>query len=117
MGQTITGQTSGDTARVQSCVTFVDPSDQSTIVEISVGDISGTFTKDEEIQGVSSVIDVVYKYNIRQIVTSETVTNDGILYSVNDEIDVETSTAIGSGDVEGSCWDCFHWFCQWCANR
>ena len=59
-GQTITGQTSGATARVQSCVTFVDPSDQSTIVEISVGDISGTFTKDEEIQGVSSVIDVVY---------------------------------------------------------
>ena len=99
-GQTITGQTSGATARVQSCVTFVDPSDQSTIVEISVGDISGTFTKDEEVHGVSSVIDVVYKYNIRQIVTSETVTNDGILYSVNDEIDVETSTAIGSGDVD-----------------
>ena len=99
-GQTITGQTSGATARVESCTTFSDPSDASTVVEITVGNVTGTFTKDEEIHGVSGVIDVVYKYRIRQIVTSETVTNDGILYSTNDVIDVETSTAIGSGDVD-----------------
>ena len=99
-GQTITGQTSGATARVESCTTFVDPSDAATIVEITISDINGTFTKDEEIHGVSGVIDVVYKYNIRQIVTSETVTNDGILYSTNDVIDVETDTVIGSGDVD-----------------
>jgi hypothetical protein len=99
-GQTITGQTSGATARVESCATFVDPTDSATIVQITIGDINGTFTKDEEIHGVSSVIDVVYKYNIRQIVSSATVSNEGILYSTNDVIDVETDTVIGSGDVD-----------------
>jgi hypothetical protein len=98
-GQTITGQTSGATARVESCATFVDPTDSATIVEITIGDINGTFTKDEEIHGVSSVIDVVYKYNIRQIISSATVSTEGILYSTNDVIDVETDTVIGSGDV------------------
>ena len=48
---------------------------------------------------MSSVEDVLYTYNIRQIVTSSTVTNDGILYSVADVVDVDTSTNIGSGDV------------------
>ena len=99
-GQTITGQTSGATARVEACATFVDPTDSATIVEITIGDINGTFTKDEEIHGVSGVIDVVYKYNIRQIVSSATVSNEGILYSTNDVIDVETDTVIGSGDVD-----------------
>jgi len=99
-GQKITGQTSGATARVEACATFVDPTDSATIVEITVGDINGTFTKDEEIHGVSGVIDVVYKYNIRQIISSATVSNDGILYSTNDAIDVETDTVIGSGDVD-----------------
>ena len=99
-GQTITGQSSGATARIESVsTTFVDPSDASTIVEFSVTSIVGTFTKDEIIQGVSSVEDVLYTYNIRQIVTSSTVTNDGILYSVADVVDVDTSTNIGSGDV------------------
>ena len=98
-GQTITGQSSGATARIESATTFVDPSDASTIVEFSVTSIVGTFTKDEIIQGVSSVEDVLYTYNIRQIVTSSTVTNDGILYSVADVVDVDTSTNIGSGDV------------------
>ena len=50
---------------------------------------------------MSSVEDVLYTYNIRQIVTSSTVTNDGILYSVADVVDVDTSTNIGSGDVTG----------------
>ena len=99
-GQTITGQTSGATARVEACATFVDPTDSATIVEITVGDINGTFTKDEEIHGVSGVIDVVYKYNIRQIISSATVSTEGILYSTNDVIDVETDTVIGSGDVD-----------------
>jgi len=99
-GQTITGQTSGATARVEACATFVDPSDAATIVEITISDINGTFTKDEEIHGVSGVVDVVYKYNIRQIVSSATVSNEGILYSTNDTIDVETDTVIGSGDVD-----------------
>jgi len=99
-GQTITGQTSGATARVEACATFVDPTDSATIVEITIGDINGTFTKDEEIHGVSGVIDVVYKYNIRQIVSFATVSNDGILYSTSDVIDVETDTVIGSGDVD-----------------
>jgi len=99
-GQKITGQTSGATARVEACATFVDPTDSATIVEITIGDINGTFTKDEEIHGVSGVIDVVYKYNIRQIVSSATVSNEGILYSTNDVIDVETDTVIGSGDVD-----------------
>ena len=99
-GQTITGQISGATARVEACVTFVDPTDSATIVEFTVGDINGTFIKDEEIHGVSGVIDVVYKYNIRQIVSSATVSNDGILYSTNDVVDVETDTVIGSGDIE-----------------
>ena len=98
-GQTITGQSSGATLRIESATTFVDPSDASTIVEFSVTSIVGTFTKDEIIQGVSSVEDVLYTYNIRQIVTSSTVTNDGILYSVADVVDVDTSTNIGSGDV------------------
>ena len=98
-GQTITGQSSGATARIESATTFVDPSDASTIVEFTITSIVGTFTKDEIIQGVSSVEDVLYTYNIRQIVTSSTVTNDGILYSVADVVDVETSTNIGSGDV------------------
>jgi len=99
-GQTITGQTSGATARVEACATFVDPSDAATIVEITISDINGTFTKDEEIHGVSGVVDVVYKYNIRQIVSSATVSNEGILYSTNDTIDVETDTVIGSGYVD-----------------
>jgi hypothetical protein len=99
-GQKITGQTSGATARVEACATFVDPTDSATIVEITIGDINGTFTKDEEIRGVSGVVDVVYKYNIRQIISSATVSNEGILYSTNDVIDVETDTVIGSGDVD-----------------
>lgn len=100
VGQKITGQTSGATAFVQGTSQFVDPSDQSTIQELELNQIDGTFEKDEIISVISSVQDVEFTYTVRQIVSSMSITKGGILYSVADTIDVDTSQSIGSGDVE-----------------
>ena len=100
VGQKITGQTSGATAFVQGSSQFTDPSDQSTIQELELDQIDGTFEKDEIISVISSVQDVEFTYTVRQIVSSMSITKGGILYSVVDTIDVDTSQSIGSGDVE-----------------
>ena len=100
VGQKITGQTSGATAFVQGSSQFVDPSDGSIIDELDLNQIDGTFQKDEIISVISSVQDVEFTYNVRQIVSSMSITKGGILYSDADDIDVDTSQLIGSGNVE-----------------
>ena len=100
VGQKITGQTSGATAFVQGVSQFVDPSDGSIIDELDLNQIDGTFERNEIISVVSSVQDVEFTFTVRQIVSTMSVTNGGILHNVADAIDIDTSTSIGSGDVE-----------------
>lgn len=98
-GQTITGETSGATALVESTSTFLQAS--VAVVEMSLlkDSISGTFIKDENVIATSTIIDANYKFIIRQIINSATVDNDGILYKPKDAIDVDDSVAIGNGLV------------------
>jgi hypothetical protein len=98
-GQLITGVTSGATAVVESTATFLQAS--RAVVEIILKDdsIKGTFIKDEIITAVSTVQDILYKFTVRQIINTSTVSNDGILYSQFDPIDIDDSVAIGNGLV------------------
>ena len=98
-GQMITGEVSGATAVVESTATFLQAS--RAVVEIIIKNDTqkGTFIKDEVVSATSSLQDVLYKFNVRQIINDATIINDGILYSQFDPIDVDDSVAIGNGIV------------------
>ena len=98
IGQTITGATSDATALIEDSTLFAIGAGVS-YTEFQISPIEGTFVTDEIISGVSSSLDATIKFTIRQIFSAAPITNDGILYSDNDVIDLDSSSAFGSGDV------------------
>ena len=70
-----------------------------TVAEFSINpaSIDGTFDDGEVLQGVSTVQDITMSFTLRAMVTSYSVTNGGKFYSVGDDLDVDTQTAIGNG--------------------
>ena len=99
IGQVLTGQTSGATAVVASALSTAEGADTISQFEINPASLTGTFVDGELIQGVSTVQDVTMSFTIRGIVTSYAVSDRGKLYSVGDELDLDTQSAIGNGEA------------------
>jgi hypothetical protein len=101
IGQSITGETSLATALVESSTTFAVAGGVS-YIEFQISSVVGTFVNGETIFGVSSTENIKYNFIIRQLLSSTTISNDGTLYSNNDTLDLDTSLAIGSGDISAN---------------
>ena len=97
VGVVITGQTSGATAVVANALSTAEGGEPIVQFEINPASLVGTFTDGETIQGTSTVQDVLMTFTVRSIVSSYTVSNDGKLYSVGDDLDLDTQTTIGNG--------------------
>ena len=95
----ITGQTSGATAVVSNALSTAEGGDAITEFEINPASLSGTFVDGEIIQATSTVQDVTMSFTVRGIVTSYAVTDGGKLYSVGDDLNLDTQTAIGNGEA------------------
>ena len=99
VGVVITGQSSGATAVVAGALTTAEGGDSIVQFEINPESLVGTFTDGETIQGISTVQDVTMSFTVRGIVTNYTITDGGKLYSVGDDLDLDTQTAIGNGEA------------------
>ena len=99
IGTTITGDSSGATAVVSGALNTAEAGE--TIVEfiLNPDSIVGTFTDGETITGTSIVQDVSMTFTVRGIVTSLSVSNDGILYEVGDTVNLDTQSVIGNGEA------------------
>ena len=98
IGQSITGNSSLATALVENSTTF-SLSGGTSYIEFEISSVVGTFENGETAYGISSKGDVRFNFIINQIIASASISNDGTLYSVDDVIDLDSSVAIGSGDV------------------
>ena len=96
VNNTLTGQTSGATAIVKSALTIVQGS--SSITEFQLIDVVGTFTDGETIKGLSNDLDVEVSFIVSSILSTGTITNDGVLYDVDEPIVVES---LGNGFAAG----------------
>ena len=103
IGQSITGtgQFPPATALVESSTTFA-VSGGISYIEFQISSLVGTFTTGETIYGTSSTDDVRYNFVIQQLLSTVSTTNDGTLYISGDDLDLDTSVAIGSGDITAS---------------
>jgi hypothetical protein len=99
IGQLITGQTSGSTAVVANALSTAEGGEAITEFEINPASLTGTFTDGEVVQGTSTVQDVTMSFTVRGIVTSYAVTDGGKLYSVGDDLNLDTQTVIGNGEA------------------
>ena len=99
IGQVITGQSSGATAVIANALSTAEGGEPITEFEINPASLTGTFTDGEVIQGTSTVQDVVMSFTVRGMVTSYAVTDGGKLYSVGDDLNLDTQTAIGNGEA------------------
>ena len=87
VGRTITGQSSGATAIVESSTTFLQGS--TSTIEFDLVDVDGSFTSGEIVKGTSTTRDVDIQFTVASILASATVTNDGVLYDEEEPIVVE----------------------------
>ena len=97
VGRTITGQTSGATAVVETVKKFIIGSKEISEFIVNIGTISGTFTIGEQITGTATDADDYFiKANITGVPGTKTVINDGNLYVSTDAI------TLNGGGVGGS---------------
>ena len=95
VGRTITGQTSGASAVVESVRKFILGNQEISEFIINNSTFVGTFTIGEEIRGTASDLDDYFiKADITGIPGTKTITNDGSLYTQADQI---TITGGGAG--------------------
>ena len=95
VGRTITGQTSGASAVVESVRKFILGNREISEFIINNSTFVGTFTIGEEIRGTASDLDDYFiKADITGIPGTKTITNDGSLYTQADQI---TITGGGAG--------------------
>ena len=108
VGRTITGQTSGATAVVESVKKLILGNNEVSEFIINNDTYDGVFTMGEEIRGTTSDLDDYFiKANITGIPGSKTINNDGNLYSYTDLISVNgggvgatfSVNDIGSGGI------------------
>ena len=96
VGRTLTGQTWGATVQIVDATEFNEGADTVVEFEIDIGTLDGTFVDGETVTAVSKVQDVSMSFVIKGLVASTSLSNDGILYSKNDEIELDTNTGIGN---------------------
>src|SRR6056300_70985 len=108
VGRTITGQTSGPTAVVESVRKFILGAKEISEFIVNNDTLIGTFTIGEEIRGTETDADDYFiKANITGIPGTKTVTNDGNLYTTSDLLTVNgggvgasiTINDVGTGGV------------------
>ena len=108
VGRTITGQTSGATAVVESVRKFILGTKEISEFIVNNDTLIGTFTIGEEIRGTETDADDYFiKANITGIPGTKTVTNDGNLYTTSDLLTVNgggvgasiTINDVGTGGV------------------
>jgi len=92
LSQLITGFVSGATATVVSVGTFVEG--DFTVTEFAIDDVVGVFIDGETITCTSATRNTDVTYTVSSVIDDTTVVNDGILHSVNEDVDVE---GLGSG--------------------
>ena len=95
INQVITGATSGATAVVID--SLVTQQGSNSVTELRLASITGTFVDGETISGNSATRDISVTFTIEGIVASTSVTNDGILYTDVEDIELEN---IGNGFAE-----------------
>ena len=83
----ITGATSGATAVVLD--SLVTQQGSNSVTELRLANITGAFVDGEIISANSSTRDISVSFTIEGIVASTSVTNDGILYTDLEEIELE----------------------------
>ena len=95
INQVITGGTSNATAVVIDSLVLQQGA--TSVTELRLANISGTFVDGETITGNSSTRDVDVTFTVEGIVASTTLVNDGILHADSEELSVEN---IGNGFAE-----------------
>ena len=94
INQVITGATSGATVVVID--SLVTQQGSNSVTELRLASITGTFVDGETISGNSATRDISVTFTIEGIVASTSVTNDGILYTDVEDIELN----IGNGFAE-----------------
>ena len=89
VGRTITGQSSGATAIVDSATTFLQGT--TSVIEFDLVDIDGSFTSGETVKGTSTTRDVDIQFTVGSILSTLSITNDGVLYDEDEPIVVEAT--------------------------
>ena len=109
VNQLITGGSSGATAIVESAVTTQQQNESfnDSVTSLQISNINGTFTDDETITAVSTERDVTVSFTVKGIVADTSVTNDGILHSDTEAVEIEQignafATLVVDGISEGS---------------
>ena len=87
VNQVITGASSGATATVNDVITFQEGT--QSVTEFELANIVGTFTDEEVITGNSTSRDVDVSFTVSSIVSSTSTTNDGILHTDQEPVDLE----------------------------
>ena len=109
VNQLITGGTSGATAIVESAVTTQQQNEtfNDSVTSLQIANVTGTFVDDETITAVSTERDVTVSFTLKGIVADTSVTNDGILHSDTEAVEIEQignafATLVVDGISEGS---------------
>ena len=95
LNQLITGQTSGAIATVESSTGLLQGT--SSVTELVISGITGTFVSGEKVTATSITRDVTVGFTVSSIVSSGTIVNDGILHSSEETVTVEN---VGNGFAE-----------------
>ena len=88
INQVITGQSSGATATVNDAITFQEGS--FSVTELELANVVGTFTDGEVVKGNSTTRDVDVSFTVESIVSTATVSNDGILHTDHEDVSIES---------------------------
>ena len=88
VNEIITGQSSGATATVNDAITFQEGS--FSVTELELANVVGTFTDGEVVKGNSTTRDVDVSFTVESIVSTATVSNDGILHTDQEDVSIES---------------------------
>jgi len=105
INQKITAQTSGATAIVNDAITFQEGT--QSVTELELAEITGTFQDGEVIIANSTVRDVDVSFTVEAILSSASLSNDGILHTDQEPVEIENlgnnkAELVVSGITSGS---------------
>ena len=105
INQKITAQTSGATAIVNDAITFQEGT--QSVTELELANIDGTFEDGETIIANSTVRDVDVSFTVEAILSSASLSNDGILHTDTEPVEIENlgnnkAELVVSGITSGS---------------
>ena len=105
INQKITAQTSGATAIVNDAITFQEGT--VSVTELELAEITGTFLDGETITANSTVRDVDVSFTVEVILSSASLSNNGILHTDQEPVEIENlgnnkAELVVSGITSGS---------------